>query len=153
MEYVLGTLKIHLQKFHCCTISLPAAAAACTVNKKGKAKAKVAALTVSAQQAVQMLNLPQETVEGIWQKSGQLISDPQALSSIPGGSILDRFVLSTSTSQPHTVKCRSLPDSAECHCDDRCLHFKLIGICSHTVAAAHISGDLERFLKNITKSQ
>ena len=86
--------------------------------------------------------LPPSTVSGIWLKASDLASNPETIAKVPGGSIKDCFVLSKSNTQPHHVKGNS---NAEYTCDDRCLHYKSISICSHTIAAAHSNGELKWF--------
>jgi hypothetical protein len=161
--------KLHLHKFHTCTVSNPvsqSAIVAAGMLRKGKEKKAHAAykpsdqnkslttnLAVTVDNALTMLDMPQETIEGLWNKATRLINDAQALSNVPGGDPLDCFVLSTSNCQPHMVRCKSHPETAEYKCDDHCIHFKSLGLCSHTVAASHSNGDLARFLKHFNLSK
>ena len=99
-------------------------------------------LGLSAKDTHGITQLPPSTVLGIWLKASDLASDPMTIAKVPGGSIKDRFVLSKSNTQHHHVKGNS---NAEYTCDDRCLHYKSISICSHTIAAAHSNGELKWF--------
>ena len=101
-------------------------------------------LGLSAKDAHSITQLPPSTVSGIWLKASDLASDPETIAKVPGGNTKDRFVLSKSNTQPHHVKGNS---NAEYTCDDRCLHYKSISICSHTIAAAHSNGELKELLQ------
>ena len=81
-------------------------------------------------------SLPQETIKAIWEKASDLISTPNAISGVPGVNPKDRYVLSRSGGQPHFLAGKS-PSIYKC--DERCMHFKSIEICSHTVAVANIN--------------
>ena len=96
------------------------------------------------------MKLPKETIEGIWSKAELLLSTPQAMVKIPGGGPKDRFVLSASRSEPHQVKARR---GSDYKCDDKCLHYKSVSICSHTVAVSQSNGDLYDLLQSFAKSQ
>jgi len=55
----------------------------------------------------------------------------------------DKMVKSKSGSAPHLVKI-----TGNCYyiCDGSCMQFKSLNICSHTLAAAHISDDVDGFI-------
>lgn len=53
---------------------------------------------------------------------------------------------SKSGSAPHLVSVVERSGVLHYKCDDKCLHFKSINICSHCVAAAEVNGDLIKFL-------
>jgi hypothetical protein len=145
--------KLHLQRFH--STFLTAAKRASAYSRKGKERASKAAhvstkLSVGIEEAQEIIKLPKETVEGIWSKAEMLLVTPQAMAKIPGGGPKDRFVLSSSGSEPHHVKARR---GVDYKCDDKCLHYRSISICSHVVAVSQSNGDLHDFLQSSAKSQ
>lgn len=107
-------------------------------------------LGMSAKDAHDITQLPPSTASGIWSKASDLASDPQTIAKVPGGSTKDCFVLSKSNTLPHHVKGSS---NAEYTCDDRCLHYKSISICSHTIAAAHSNGELREFCCGLVRGE
>ena len=134
------------------TYSLNEAASAtneASQSGKGKQKANKSSITATAlsleptpEEASALLSLPLESLQGIWKKAVELNSNPQAVSSMPGGGVKDCFVLSKSSMMPHAV---TVKDSVY-RCDSRCLHFQSLALCAHTITAAHKQGDLPRFL-------
>ena len=118
------------------------------VSRKGKEKETQlhnSSLSVSVSEAKSMLNAPGEVIEGIWSKSTELLTNPDAMSRIPGSGNKDRFVLSRSSMNPHAVKFQSKTYT----CDERCLHFKSLALCSHTVAVAEVNKELLGFLQTL----
>ena len=91
--------------------------------------------------------LPQETIKATWEKASDLIRTPNAISGVPGGNPKDRYVFSRSDGQPHFVEGKS---SGIYKCDERCMHFKSIEICSQTVAVANIDGDLPAYVAHVS---
>ena len=70
-----------------------------------------------------------------------------SVSSIPGSSSKDRFVLSRSSLKPHAVTAKQ----SRYICDEHCFHFQLLSLFSHTVvvAQANSANDLRSFLGSI----
>ena len=101
-------------------------------------------LSVSLNDAVQSVKLPFTTIEGIWKKAGMLAGEKNAVVPASGLGQGDKMVKSKSGSVPHMVTI----DHGSLHykCDDKCLQYKSANICSHTVAAAEVNGDLAKFL-------
>ena len=85
----------------------------------------------------------------MWRKACLLVSDKLSISGILGGCKKDRYVLSKSGTQPHAVKC----SGKVYKCDDRYFHFTSLSICSHSIAAAEVNGDLVDFLDWYSKGQ
>lgn len=101
-------------------------------------------LSVTEEVARTKLNLSPDVVNGIWQKARSLVLDQAStISYIPGGNKKDRYVLSKSGTQPHAV---TFNESYMYKCDDKCLHFKSLSVCSHSIASAEVNGDLVEFL-------
>ena len=101
-------------------------------------------LTVSLDDAVQSVKLPFTTIEGIWKKAGMLVEENNAVVSAPGFCKGEKMVKSKSGSVPHMVSIDHM--SLQYKCDDKCMQYKSTNICSHTVAAAEVNGDLAKFL-------
>ena len=146
--------KLHLRKFH---QHFPGSLSSGITSRKGKerkstTKATSFHSTPKLNEAPILPGLPQETIRGIWSKANSLLATPGSIVQIPGGGPKDRFVLSTSGSEPHAVRSRSIAKRGYT-CSDRCLHFKSISICSHVVAVGFSNGDLEEFLEDFKKSQ
>ncbi len=104
-------------------------------------------LTVGINKAVQSIKLPFTTVEGIWNKAGMLVKEKDAVVSAPGFSKGEKMVKSKSGSVPHMVSIDH--EKLVYKCDDKCLQYKSANICSHTVAAAEVNGDLCKFLHSL----
>jgi hypothetical protein len=117
-------------------------------QKKDTQSSKTAFLSVSVDEAKAIIpNIPEDTLEGIWNKASELLANTLSMSHIPGGSSKDRFVLSRSGSKPHAVTAKQ----TRYICDTHCLHFQSLSLCSHTVAVAQANGatDLRSFLGSI----
>ena len=52
------------------------------------------------------------------------------------------MVKSKSGSTPYLI----FVNRVKCECDDKCPHFKSIKLCSHTVAASEVNGELREFI-------
>lgn len=72
-----------------------------------------------------------------------MLTERNAVVPAPGLGERDKIVKSKSGSTPHLVSVKGL----KYECDDKCLHFKSIKLCSHTVAAAEINNELKEFVK------
>ena len=150
--------KLHLRKFHQHFLgSSSSVTSSMTTSKKGKERKSTTKVTPchstpKLNEAPTLPGLPQETIRGIWSKANSLLATPSSIVQIPGGGPKDRFVLSTSGSEPHAVRSRSSAKHGYT-CSDRCLHFKSISICSHVVAVGFSNEDLNEFLEKFRKSQ
>ena len=88
--------------------------------------------------------VPETVAEGIWRKATSLVFDVDAIVRAPGCGPKDKMVKSKSGVVPHLVTSKKEYEYA---CDEKCPQFKSSGICSHTVAAAEVNGELEDFVK------
>ena len=62
----------------------------------------------------------------------------------PGFGEDEKMVKSHSGSAPHLVTIDQ--NTWQYKCDDKCLQYKSVSVCSHTVAAAEINGHLTKFI-------
>lgn len=95
--------------------------------------------------------LPLPVLEGIRQKAEELLSLPNNISPAPGHPPEARMVASRSGKRPHLVV--SAGKSGQFKCDSECLHFKSVGLCSHTVAVAHANNSLQQFIAWFVKAK
>ena len=103
-------------------------------------------LSVSLEKFTEDIKLPFNTVEGIWNKANQLITEVDAIVPAPGCGKKDKMVKSKSGSTPHLVTVRD--KGVNYKCDDKCPQFKSTHLCSHTAAAAEVNGELKLFLEH-----
>ena len=96
-------------------------------------------ISVSLNDAIASILLPYATVEGIWKKAASLVSDVNAIVPAPGLGPKEKMVKSKSGSTPHLISVNGF----KYECDDKCPHFKSIKLCSHTVAALKVNGELK----------
>ena len=101
-------------------------------------------LTVDLNDAVQSVKVPYTTMEGIWKKAGMLVKETNAVVPAPGFNEGEKMVKSKSGAVPHMVSINH--ETIQYKCDDKCSQYKSANICSHTVAAAEVNGDLVKFL-------
>ena len=93
-------------------------------------------------------SLPTPVVDGIWNKAEKLLNEPGQVMEGPGtsSSITTCYVVgSTSSDHPHIVKHSS--KSGRFLCEPCCAMWQSSKICSHSVAAAQFSGNLEKFVE------
>lgn len=100
-------------------------------------------LSVPLKDAIASTLLPYTTVEGIWKKAASLISEVNAIVPALGLGPREKMVKSKSGSTPHLISVNGF----KYECDDKCPHFKSIKLCSHTVAASEVNGELKEFIK------
>ena len=86
-------------------------------------------------------------MEGIWNKASVLVKEANSVVPAPGFGPKDKMVKSKLGSTPHLVSMVTNSDGVQYKCDEKCLHFKSINICSHSVASAEVNGDLGNFLQ------
>ena len=110
-------------------------------------------LSVAIEDGVANTRIPYATVEGIWRKANLLISDADAIVSAPGFGKKDKMVKSTTGTIPHLIISCTKSSGVQYNCDDRCPHYKSIGICSHIVAVAEKNSELEDFLEWFRKKR
>ena len=88
--------------------------------------------------------LAQGTLQAIWKKAESLVNTSGHVLPVPWNQKA-YFVKSATSDKPHVVKVHPKVTQQYC-CDENCPMFKGFSICSHTVAAAHKTGDLHSFV-------
>ncbi len=99
-------------------------------------------LPVCAKEFHSGLKIPLASVEGVWKKASELLSDPTAISPAPGYGPECKMVASRKGKRPHLV---IKGKGGKFSCDSDCPNWKSLGLCSHSVAVAHVNGQLEQF--------
>ena len=84
----------------------------------------------------------------MWRKAERLLSIEGGILKAPWSTdVKTRLVMSSSSDHPHVVKTN--PRSKKQYiCDEKCPMFKGYSICSHTIAASSVNGDLNSFIEN-----
>ena len=77
--------------------------------------------------------VPFASIQGIWRKAEELITEPNAIVPIPRFNEGVMMVLSRSGKRPHLIKCGK---GGRVSCDSDCPNWKSLNICSHCVVAA-----------------
>lgn len=91
-----------------------------------------------------ILSLPSQLKESLWEKASDLAKDETAIVRAPGdGDESAWMVKSYSGKRPHFVKITKCTFA----CDDQCLSYKSMKLCSHTIALAIKKNCVERLLK------
>ena len=96
-----------------------------------------------------ILTLPKVTLEAMWDKANEYITSKIDVVAAPGSDHKAKMVTSRSGSLPHFVQVVS---PGYYICDKNCLQWTSSQICSHTLAAAEINGELLLFLRWYTNS-
>ena len=107
-------------------------------------------MSVSAEEFQEGLKIPLPAVKAIWRKAEELACNSNALSPTPGYDETCKMVMSHSGKCPHLV---TSSKKGKYTCDNDCPNFKSMGICSHTVAVAHVNGSLKEFCTLYRKSK
>lgn len=97
------------------------------------------------------VTIPLPVLRGIWQKAEGLLSLPENISLAPGHPAKARMVVSHSGKRPHLVV--PAGKSGQFKCDVECLNFKSVGLCSHTVAVAHVNNSLQQLIAWFVKTK
>ena len=93
------------------------------------------------------MGIHEDTLKGIWGKAESLVSDDSLVVAVPGSSkSYHRMVASSSSECPHLVTTPA-KFTGQFKCDSKCTMYATYKICSHTVAAAEVSGKLIEFLE------
>ena len=91
-----------------------------------------------------LLTLPSQLKKSLWEKANDLVKDETAIVRAPGdGDESAWMVKSYSGKRPHFVKITKCTFA----CDEQCLSYKLMKLCSHTIALAIKKDCVENFLK------
>ena len=86
------------------------------------------------------LDIPQQLKENMWKKAQDLARDEEAIVKAPSEDHA-WCIKSYSNKRPHYVKCGGFL------CDDQCLSYKSMKLCSHTVALAIKMECMKTFIK------
>ncbi len=119
----------HLKKIQVTSTSVPCSSKSCDQWSS-------APLTMEVENASSLTSVPVSVLTGIWKKAEELLLSPTSVTAAPGNSSQARMVESRSGTRPHLV----VPGTAagQFKCDDDCLNFKALKLCSHTVAVSHL---------------
>ena len=90
------------------------------------------------------VRVPQNCLEGIWNKAAELLKADDAIAPAPGVGNDAKFVLSYRGKKPHLVIPKKGITFA---CDSDCPNWKALGICAHSVAVAELCKKLPASLK------
>jgi hypothetical protein len=107
-------------------------------------------LSIDPQKFQSGLNIPLPSVQAIWNKAAELISQPNLIVAAPGHGTESKIVLSRTGKRPHLVTCGK---NGRYSCDGDCPNWKSLGICSHSVAVAQVNGSLKEFCDHYRKSK
>ena len=106
-------------------------------------------LSIDVEDAAKNIKLPYTTVEAMWKKAEMLVAEENAVVIAPGFGKGCKMVKSKSGSVPHLVTVNE--KNWQYTCGEKCLQFKSASVCSHTVAAAEINGDLIKFIQFLSR--
>ena len=105
-------------------------------------------LDIDVESVAASVTVPLPCLQGVWKKATELISSSSSIAAAPGQVSEARMVESRGGQRPHlVVPCKR----GIFKCDNDCLNYKSIGICSHVVAVAHLSGSLSQLISAFTK--
>lgn len=91
-----------------------------------------------------VLALPSQLKESLWEKANDLVKDETAIVRAPGDRDESAWMVkSYSGKRPHFVKITKCTFT----CDEQCLSYKSMKLCSHTIALAIKKDCVEKFLK------
>ena len=107
-------------------------------------------LSVDTETIAKSVNLPLTCIEGIVNKASELVLKQDAIVLAPGQSAEARMVLSYSSKVPHMV---TPTREGGFNCDNSCPNWKSLGLCSHTLAVAHVNGKVQEFVSNVKKKK
>ena len=94
--------------------------------------------------------IPVPVLKGMWDKAEELLLSSTSICAAPGYPAEAKMVESRSGKRPHLV----VPGkSGQFKCDEECINFKSIGICSHTVAVAQMNNSLQQFIAWFAKAK
>ena len=120
----------------------------CLENETAVAQSKE--LPVDPKKFQSGLNIPLPSVQAIWNKAAELISQPNSIVGAPGHGAESKMVMSRKGKRPHLVTCGK---NGRYSCDSDCPSWKSLGICSHSVAVAHTNDSLQEFCDYYRKSK
>lgn len=144
----------HLSKAHSAIVSdvqtsgLEKSSSAVGSSDSGSTVPAIDDLSVDAATVAKDCNLPLTCVEGIFRKVKELLTKENAIVPAPGQSSEARMVLSYTNKLPHMV---TPTKGGVFSCKSNCPNWKSLGICSHSVAVAHVNGKLQEFTLAVKK--
>ena len=106
-------------------------------------------LSIRVDSFADLVTVPRSVLDGIWEKAFELATDPNAIASAPGYD-KGHTVKSSSGKRPHLVMSKN---KGQYCCDSDCGNYKSLSICSHSVAAAEIDGELKGFIDWFVKAK
>lgn len=121
-------------------------------SSRDKDEVGIAPLEVSAKDA-EIHSMPIDALEGIWHKAAELLSKPGLVADAPSTSSSNCrcFVVASQSSQrPRIVQ---QGKSGQFSCEPSCPMWQSSKICSHSVAAAQFSRQLNKFISWYKKSR
>ena len=101
------------------------------------------ALAVDVETVSSSVGIPVSILKGVWDKAEELLQSTNSISAAPGYPADAKMVESRGGKRPHLVVAGK---GGQFKCDEECLNFKSIGICSHTVAVAQLNNSLQQFI-------
>ena len=146
----------HLSKVHSALVSdvqasgMEKSSSAVGSSDFGSTVLAVDDLSVDAATVAKDCNLPLTCVEGIFRKAKELLRKENAIVPAPGQSFEARMVLSYTNKVPHMV---TPTKGGVFSCESNCPNWKSLGICSHSVAVAHVNGKLQEFTLAVKKKK
>jgi len=88
--------------------------------------------------------LPHATLDAMWNKAEEYLLSSSDIQTAPGNDRKSKMVTSRSGGTPHFVRVVS---PGHYVCDKSCLQWSSSQICSHTLAAAEVNGELISFIQ------
>lgn len=88
--------------------------------------------------------LPLATLDAMWNKAEEYLLSSSDIQTAPGNDRKSKMVTSRSGGTPHFVRVVS---PGHYVCDKSCLQWSSSQICSHTLAAAEVNGELSSFIQ------
>ena len=128
-----------LQRFNAADVAN--SATDCTGESVSENSDCTSVLGIDVHDACKDTALPIVVLKSIWRKAADLVATDGAIALAPGLSPQARTVRSTSRAGFNTVK-PGKNGRFVCECSNS----KSLGICSHSVATAHVNGSLLRFI-------
>ena len=107
-------------------------------------------LPISPEDFQSGLKIPLDSIQGIWKKASELVGETASISPAPGYGPECKMVISRKGKRLHLV---TQSKRGKYSCDSDCCNWKSLGVCSHTVAVAHVNGQLQEFCDHYKHSK
>ena len=95
--------KNHLSRVQCLTVCNSTSPIPSLTPSTSDPSTSVPNLSVTAESAAEIVNVPLTCLQGVWEKAKKLVSTPNAITPAPGQEPEARMVLSYSGNVPHMV--------------------------------------------------